>query len=380
MINANKYDKLISNYISKTDVIYDEGHREYDKWKAVAHCKLQWNLEAEDFGDMFWNAFSLSSTQIEYGTHKPISGIVKLCSEANQTEVVREAFRTLLAEANPAERKIMVHINRFVDTVNQAIADHLEDEMFLQQAQDVVMYLGFIEPEKFVMFKTNLVKEFADRLDPEISFGVEHLTIAQCYTVCNELQVAIKKDMVLSSTLDRMLTLQEQRDERVTGMYTKMPGKLNIMVYEIMYTAAIYNLYNGIRKTMPRKAPERKMTTSELKKEHYVGEQARLQDLKDRYENELNNLSYPELQELAVRSKTYGEGKIVSSTGAIVAIDFNGTVKRFAFPDCFTNGFVTTSDLRVMQACEKEVLLRAKVKKIEGNISTVKIIISKLEA
>ena len=379
MLNANKYDKLVSNYISKTAEIYDEGHREYDKWKAVAHCRLQWNPDATDFGEMFWNAFSMSGTMIETNERKPITGIVRLCADSEKSEIVRSAFTGLLREANPAERKISLHINHFLEIVNAEL-EGLSDPAYLLQAQDVVMFLGFIEPEKYILFRPELVKAFADRLDPELSFGIENLSVSQCYTICNELQVAIRKDMVLTTTLDRMLALQEERDERVTGMYTKMPGKMNIMVYELMYTAAIYNLYNGIRKTMPRKAPEHKLTAAELKKEHYVGEQNRLQELKDRYTNELEQLSYPSLDGLKVCSKTYGEGRVTASSGAIITIDFNGTVKRFAFPDCFTNGFITTSDLRVMQACDREVTLRAKIKKLEGNISTVKIIISKLDA
>ena len=52
-MNQANLAKLFHNYIESYNVLTDAEHDELYKWRAVNHFQKHWNLEADEFGEMF---------------------------------------------------------------------------------------------------------------------------------------------------------------------------------------------------------------------------------------------------------------------------------------------------------------------------------------
>ena len=96
-MNQANLAKLFHNYIESYNVLTDKEHDELYKWRAVNHFQCHWDLEAENFGEMFEQAMGQSFNLINNSIVQPTSGIVFLCKQNKETEEeVREEFRKLL--------------------------------------------------------------------------------------------------------------------------------------------------------------------------------------------------------------------------------------------------------------------------------------------
>lgn len=59
-MNQANLAKLFHNYIESYNVLTDAEHDELYKWRAVNHFQKHWNLEADEFGEMFKQAMEQS--------------------------------------------------------------------------------------------------------------------------------------------------------------------------------------------------------------------------------------------------------------------------------------------------------------------------------
>ena len=97
-MNQANLAKLFHNYIESYNVLTDAEHDELYKWRAVNHFQKHWNLEADEFGEMFKQAMEQSFNIVNNSIVQPANGIVFLCKQDKKTEEeVREEFRKLLA-------------------------------------------------------------------------------------------------------------------------------------------------------------------------------------------------------------------------------------------------------------------------------------------
>ena len=97
-MNKDNLEQLIHNYMEKYDLLNDAEHDEIYKWNAVNHFQKYWDLDTDEFGEMFKQAMEKSFNLINNGIVQPTSGIVFLCKQDKKTErEVQEEFRKLLA-------------------------------------------------------------------------------------------------------------------------------------------------------------------------------------------------------------------------------------------------------------------------------------------
>lgn len=66
-MNKDNLEQLIHNYMEKYDLLNDAEHDEIYKWNAVNHFQKYWDLDTDEFGEMFKQARknpSISSTTV----------------------------------------------------------------------------------------------------------------------------------------------------------------------------------------------------------------------------------------------------------------------------------------------------------------------------
>lgn len=91
-------------------------------------------------------------------------------------------------------------------------------------------------------------------------------------------------------------------------------------------------------------------------------------------------VQFPTLTGRTVKNKKFGEGVIEESEGQYFSVKFASGVKKYAFPDSFSKGFLEIDDEGLVNSCkkygellEKEEALIADIKKIDTQIAGVQI-------
>ena len=89
-MNKDNLEQLIHDYMEKYDLLNDAEHDEIYKWNAVNHFQKYWDLDTDEFGEMFKQAMEKSFTLINNGIVQPTSGL-SFC--ANRIRKQKEKYK-----------------------------------------------------------------------------------------------------------------------------------------------------------------------------------------------------------------------------------------------------------------------------------------------
>ena len=273
-MNQANLAKLFHNYIESYNVLTDAEHDELYKWRAVNHFQKHWNLEADEFGEMFKQAMEQSFNIVNNSIVQPANGIVFLCKQDKKTEEeVREEFRKLLAPDGGDIRARQDRIDTFAAAINEKLQNAAPGKWkYDQDRRSVIMYLSFISPDDNFMFKSTEARAFANGCEfgEDIGSG-QTFRLDVYYRMCRELAEEIKKNEKLCALLEDKLQAEANVDENETNSITEVAGRYNIYAYDIIYCAHAYNLYGDI--------PVRKKTKLSSIEQKKQDRQIRIQEL-----------------------------------------------------------------------------------------------------
>lgn len=366
-MNKNVFDEIFSNYKARYEELNDpDGRDEIYKWPAVRCCIDNWNVDEEDFLEMFKRSMRLSLNIIENRYKHPINGITFLC-ERGKTEQVREEFKKLLSDDEDI-RKIQDKADAFQDGINAMLSEIAPEKWsYEQDRRDPLMYLAFIKPESSYMFKAEPARvfsnyvEFGDDIGSGQTFRLDHY-----YRLCDEVLVEIEKDEDFIEMLDAELTRAAERNSMNESDLQDMPGKLRIVVYDIMYCASSAWLYEGMKPPVKKGSKE--------DKERIV--QRRIEEIHELLDNEnaeleelLNNApEYPDLTGVELTNIRYGKGKVNSQDGHYLHIEYDGEDKVFPLPECITKGYLRGTSEDIVEICRKLSDIDVQKKKLTSSL------------
>lgn len=132
----------------------DEGERY--KWRAFAHYKKHWQIEADDFVAMLTESLKASSNLLAGGMYYPYKMAVEYAKA--EPEIVRELFRMLYDESLPLGERIL----RFRESFEKHYAP--EKLNHYQDIRAISVYLSFEYPDKYYLYKYMMFKDFAKRI------------------------------------------------------------------------------------------------------------------------------------------------------------------------------------------------------------------------
>ena len=207
-MNQANLAKLFHNYIESYNVLTDAEHDELYKWRAVNHFQKYWNLEADEFGEMFKQAMEQSFNIVNNSIVQPANGIVFLCKQNKETEEeVREEFRKMLAPDDGDIRVRQERIDAFAAAINEKLQKVAPGKWkYDQDRRSVIMYLSFISPDDNFMFKSTEARAFANGCEfgEDIGSG-QTFRLDVYYRMCKELAEEIKKNEKLCALLEEKL-------------------------------------------------------------------------------------------------------------------------------------------------------------------------------
>lgn len=149
----NKVKDIIEIY--KRDFPRINAEERY-KWEAIAYYKKHWDIEAEDFCQMYTEAFRKAGNLLAAGMYYPYKMVVEYAKK--DAEAVRKLFRMLYDESIPLEIRFSDFRTGFDAFVKPMKLNHYQD------LHAISVYLAFEYPEKYFIYKYTMYKKFAERI------------------------------------------------------------------------------------------------------------------------------------------------------------------------------------------------------------------------
>ena len=351
-MDRENFDAIIARYLEKFDYTNGKGPEEWFKWDAIACFQQNWDLDAPDFPTMFANSVKQFSVLIDNAQASPINGLKTLVNQPGEAEIVREAFRALYADDGGDIALRQKKAEAFVQTVNERIEKLWPgSHKYPQSMRSAIIFLTMRYPaENYILFWSRAdtwarYTEFADDFSSGSSFSLPIF-----YRMCDEVRDEIEKDP----------RLRQCNDKRMAAARVNIEDNYHTLVYDLIYCATCYNLYVDI--PTYEKSSARRIERSKERKNLETLNQEMLAAEKSLSEFSLAGCLPPDLTGHTVRSKAFGEGRIVSQSETQIGVQFENEFKQFIYPDVFVKKYlslVMTGDLESV----KDSLENAKTRK-----------------
>lgn len=373
-MDTSRLQKVFDSYLEKYDVFNNAEHHEIYKWAAVSHFQRYWDLDAENFGEMFKTAFEEADSLIDTGASQPVNGVTALCRQGDDTmETVRELFRELLAPDHSDYEKRQEKAEVFVARMNELLREKLPQKWkYSQDITSAVMYLNFADPDDNFMYRESEARSFADYIAYEEDItDDDRLRLPVYYRMCESVASELQQQTDLLQTAADALSAAA--DSAEDSSMTEIDGENHILVFDIIYAAQNYDLYEG--GTVPEKKKKAAAVDDEREQE-----EARLQEQMEALQRELREteetiegLAYPALQGTAVHHKLFKDGTVSAQDGKYITVDFGAGQKRFVLPDAVANGFLMTDSEEAKTLCVKMTEEKQRCERLRREIGLLKL-------
>lgn len=151
--------QLIEKYIEVLDRNGEPG--ETYKYLAIDTFQQNWNLEAEDFYQMFRNSFSKVANLLYQNSW----GFIEKSAQHFPNEV-REMFRNLYDESLEIAQRVktfQTESEKLLPKIRQAL--NRTNINAQQDERTISVYLAFRFPEKYMLYKADYYKNFCEQLN-----------------------------------------------------------------------------------------------------------------------------------------------------------------------------------------------------------------------
>ena len=201
MIDHEKLQPILDRYKSRFLSIWKD---EKYKWEAVKRFQDRWDLEAENFADMFRDATDKTSNLLTSGYVYPRGMIIEFAKV--DPEATREMFRALFDETHD----LAVRVESF-QTESEALRSRYNAtgwKNHYQNTNAISTYLWLKYPEKYYIYKYGLyqaaAKELGSDYKPKANGSVESLIGG--YRMYDEICAELVKDTELLNLVQSALT------------------------------------------------------------------------------------------------------------------------------------------------------------------------------
>jgi len=199
-IQNDMLSKLLVKYREELPSFWED--EEY-KWIAVKHFQEHWDIEAEDFSAMFTEATSKHTNLLTSAMYYPI-GMIQGFAEFDEDRT-RNMFRVLFNESQDIKDRI-----RFFCDESEAIRKSGPEtwKNHYQDPRAISVYLSFMYPDKYFIYKYSELKKAVDILGSDFTFkgrsDVPNFYMRVC-DYMNTIRERIANDKQLCDMLDNLI-------------------------------------------------------------------------------------------------------------------------------------------------------------------------------
>ena len=160
MIDIVKLRPILAGYKAYFPSHWDD---EKYKWEAIKHFQDHWNIDAENFGEMFKEATDKTFNLLASGYAYPRGMMINFAKADDAA--ARQMFRDLFDES----RDLAERVDAF-QTASEAIRAKYDDGTWRNHYQNtnaISVYLWLRYPEKYYIYKYEIYRDVAAELNSE---------------------------------------------------------------------------------------------------------------------------------------------------------------------------------------------------------------------
>ncbi len=353
-MNNNNIQQIFSHYIEQFEYINNAEHNENYKWKVAKQFKELMDValtkNKEEFADALDNVREVTQNIIDSST-QPFHGLVEFARK--EPETVKKMFQELYIDDGGDLKQQQKGIAAFFHKSNELLEKYYPGSYrFKQNFHAVSAYLFLYEPQTHYLFKATQASVFADLLEFYEDWGAgETINLEVYYKMCDFILEQIKGNKEL-------ITINQTRFAGGFQVESKdlFPDKeKHMLVYDLIYCASVYNLYEGISFKRP-KSKEKKLYNERkkkaallLKKNSYATEQYKnLQEAKQYYLDAI-------IVGSEIQHKVFGSGIVEAIDETYISVFFRDKKqhKHLGLSVVIANGILTLDTEGVEKANAK---------------------------
>lgn len=197
---------------------------------------------------------------------------------------------------------------------------------------------------------------FSDYMEIEdaVHSGI-HFSLERYFQMCDQIRELIRTD-------EELLALHESR---FSDGKPDVADDDHILVYDIMYCARSYDLYEGMDlPKKPKTAKARKETEFETQIAELKNELAEVQQKIREIEDKLDRTPDLQVSDLAVTHKKFDPGKVVDQKGTTLEVAFGDEIKKFKLPDAIARDFLKVDNPDIIANAKEQYPLIEEFKKL----------------
>lgn len=195
-------DKLTAALKAYKSYFPNNIENEIYKWKAVKHFQDNWNIDTEDFGEMYYEATALAKnllTSLNRYPRRMIHEFAKIDGEK-----VRGMFRELYDESKSIESRV----TNFMNSSNELLQLFNPDKLHYQDYNAITTYLWLRFPRKYFIYKYSIIRAVTNCLSTSFNVkkGGDLTSITKSFELYNIIANELKADDSYRSLVDSVLT------------------------------------------------------------------------------------------------------------------------------------------------------------------------------
>ena len=186
---TNNIRKIIAEYKKNFTQINKE---ERYKWEAVGCYRRNWDIEAENFAQMYAEAFKEASNLLAANMYWPYKMVITFAEQ--EPDKVRELFKMLYNEEIPLAQRYVDFRAAFDEFYKPQKLNHYQDLHAISE------YLSFEYPDKYYIYKYKVFKDFSSNIGyvtDRSKFQSEVYKLEAFFDVCELVLDEVKKDTEL---------------------------------------------------------------------------------------------------------------------------------------------------------------------------------------
>lgn len=210
MIDKYKLNIIIDKYKRS---FYDRWTDEKYKWEAVKHFQDNWNIDAENFGEMFNKATEKTGNLLSSSSNYPRAIIVDFAKVDDET--TRNMFRNLFDESCDLSERVKNF--QYTSELLRKKYDEGSWKQHFQSINAISTYLWLMNPDKYYIYKYNLYNTMSVELksDYQIKANGSVDNIINGFKMYDEICSVLNENIELHKMLKEVLTDDCYSDSRL---------------------------------------------------------------------------------------------------------------------------------------------------------------------
>lgn len=237
-MNRKHLNQIFDSYIQHFNELNNIQNDESYKWRAILDFQRVFNLhtERDAFAEMLKESRNATANLIDSYT-QPMGGLFELARR--DPEAVRAMLIALLEDDRGDLTIRQKKIDVFLRDCNKMVETYFPgSHLFKNDQRSAMAYLFLNDPNSHYLYKATEAKYFADCVGFYDDWGtMSNFNLDIFHRFCDELIKEIENTPAL-------IKMHRSRFVCETPMYED--EHLHVLLFDIIYCAYTYNLYNGM--------------------------------------------------------------------------------------------------------------------------------------